>query len=324
MMEKYDIIKVALKTLDYYLECDKMLNFKLKLILKHIQKMDNKYYVSAERPKGCELIEDLVYNKVGKKELKLDLARPEKRNRLDSLPVIINIHGGGWVYGCKDSYYKYYGMNLSLKGFAVLTFDYRLAPKYSYPDPIEDVYELFKWIEENSEKYKLDTERVFLVGDSAGANIAALIGCILSNRKLEEFYGLHTKIKPAALGLNCGVYDFDNVIELGQAMNFPQVNSIVRGVFGTKKYKELPIYQKTSILKNVNKQFLPCYIMGSETDGLFPETKKMIDVLNLNGVEHKEHVVPKNENLNHVFHLRDNCSMSDVVMEEMTEFFKQI
>lgn len=301
-----------------------MFNLKLKLILKHIEKMDNEYYISAKRPERCELIEDLVYNRIGKKEFKLDLAMPEKRNRLNFLPVIVNIHGGGWVYGCKDSYYKYYGMNLSLKDYAVLTFDYRLAPKYNYPSPLEDVYAVLKWVEDNSKKYNLDTENVFLVGDSAGANIAALIGCILTNPELEGFFNLHTNIKPKGLGLNCGVYDFDNVIELGQAMNFPQVNNIVRGVFGAKKYRERPIYSKTSILKNVNKQFLPCYIMGSETDGLFPETKKMIDVLNVKGVKHKEHVVPKNENLNHVFHLRDNCSMSDVVMTEMIEFFKQI
>lgn len=301
-----------------------MLNLKLKFILRQIKKMDTKYYVSAVRPKGCDLIEDLVYNRVGKKEYKLDLARPEKKDSQSLLPVIVNIHGGGWVYGCKDSYYKYYGMNLSLKGFAVLTFDYRLAPKHHFPAPLEDVYAIFKWIEENSEKYNLDPKRVFLVGDSAGANISAITSCILSNPELEQFFGLHTNIRPIALGLNCGVYDFDNVLKLGQDMNFPQVKNIVQAVFGAKDYENLPLYAKTSVLNNITEDFLPCYIMGSEADGLFSETKKLIDVLNTKNIKHVERVITKDQDLQHVFHLRDNCPVSDVVMTEMTDFFKQL
>ena len=68
------------------------------------------------------------------------------------LPVIVNVHGGGWVYGDKELY-RFYCMSLAQRGFAVVSFSYRLAPETKFPAPMEDVNAVFTWIADNAAEY---------------------------------------------------------------------------------------------------------------------------------------------------------------------------
>ena len=61
-----------------------------------------------------------------------------KKGTSENLPVIVSVHGGGWVYGDKDVY-QYYTMHLAQMGFTVVNFSYRLAPEHLYPAALEDV-----------------------------------------------------------------------------------------------------------------------------------------------------------------------------------------
>ena len=65
----------------------------------------------------------------------LDVYR--NRYKAGKLPVIMLIHGGGWVYGCKELY-QYYGMELARRGFAVVNYSYRLAPEHPFPAQLQD------------------------------------------------------------------------------------------------------------------------------------------------------------------------------------------
>ena len=74
------------------------------------------------------------------------------KNREGMLPVIVSIHGGGWVYGNKEVY-QFYCMNLAQRGFAVVNFTYRLAPKFKFPAPLEDTNNVIRWIFDNAKEY---------------------------------------------------------------------------------------------------------------------------------------------------------------------------
>lgn len=78
---------------------------------------------------------DISYGPYGKYNL-LDLNL--QKNYSGKLPVIINIHGGGFFYGSKETY-QFYCMFLAKQGFAVVNFNYRLAPDYQFPANIEDI-----------------------------------------------------------------------------------------------------------------------------------------------------------------------------------------
>ena len=121
-------------------------------------------------PKEILRYDDILYGK-NKAWQKLDVYRPKKAK--GKLPVIISVHGGGWVYGDKERY-QYYCMDLAKRGFAVVNFTYRLAPDYKFPSSIEDTNSVVKWVLKNAEEYQLDTDHVFAVGDSAGAHNLSL------------------------------------------------------------------------------------------------------------------------------------------------------
>lgn len=102
----------------------------------------------------------------------LDVYRPRSGDG-KKLPVIVSVHGGGWVYGDKERY-QYYCMSPAQRGFAVVNFTYRLAPENKFPASLEDTNSVFTWVLANGEAYGFDTGHVFAVGDSAGAHIQYL------------------------------------------------------------------------------------------------------------------------------------------------------
>ena len=91
-------------------------------------------------PSDVVRYDDIVYGKDPKWQC-LDVYRPKFRK--GKLPVIISVHGGGWVYGDKEVY-QWYCMNLAQRGFAVVNFTYRLAPEYKFPASLEDTNSVMK------------------------------------------------------------------------------------------------------------------------------------------------------------------------------------
>ena len=136
--------------------------------------------------------EDLVWNL-------LDVYRPKKKD--GKLPVIVNIHGGGWVYGDKEIY-QFYGMSLAQRGFAVVNFSYRLAPEAKFPAQLEDINNVITWMYQNGDKYGLDMEHVFMVGDSAGGHLCGIYSAICTNERYAMQYNfvIPNGFIPKALG----------------------------------------------------------------------------------------------------------------------------
>ena len=105
-------------------------------------------------PESIERFDNILYG-VDKTTNYLDVYRPKSHN--DKLPVIVSIHGGGWVYGNKDIM-QFYCMSLAEKGFSVVNFSYRLAPRYKHPTPFVDTNTVFNWIIENANILDIDAE----------------------------------------------------------------------------------------------------------------------------------------------------------------------
>ena len=147
--------------------------------------------------------DDIPYGKDPKYQL-LDVYLPSRRTTA-KLPVIVNIHGGGWVYGTKETY-QFYCMALAKAGFAVVNANYRLAPDVVYPKELDDINQVFHWISRTN-KYQFDLNNVFIVGDSAGGQMGEQILAIYTNDQYRKYFGYavpNLTIKAAAL--NCGAY----------------------------------------------------------------------------------------------------------------------
>jgi len=293
----------------------------LKMIWNQIAKEDELYYQSAQEPEGSILSLDHYYHEDHDPMHMCDIARPSDHK--DKLPVILHIHGGGWVYGHKDSYYRYYAMECSKYGYAVVTMNYRLAFDYPFPSMIEDIFHSLKWIEDNQETEGFDINRVFLVGDSAGAHLSALSSIIHKSHDLQRMYNVQaSKCQVIGLGLSCGVYDFDRL--LGSDYSMPLRDTLIETIFNSKHPKSHPLYDVSSVSKLMNSNFTPAYIISSEADTLYPETRKLIEECIGNNVQYQSHILPESLKLPHVFNLKSVYPESKIVMDEMFDFFSRI
>lgn len=106
----------------------------------------------------------------------LDIYLPEDRGD-DPLPTLFVIHGGGYVFGDK-LVTQGFNQHFAELGYAVVAPNYRLAPRHTFPTQLEDLFCALAWTHQHAADYGFDTTRLALVGESAGANAAALIAAI--------------------------------------------------------------------------------------------------------------------------------------------------
>lgn len=108
-------------------------------------------------------------------QLTMDLYRPEKA--ATPHPAVVYIHGGGWTSGDKsDGTGLLFREELTRRGYIFASINYRLAPKYSFPAPIEDAKCAVRYLRANAAQFNLDPERIGVLGGSAGGQLAALLG----------------------------------------------------------------------------------------------------------------------------------------------------
>src|SRR5262245_58816368 len=96
---------------------------------------------------------------------------------LDKAPVLVAVHGGGWQAGSR-AIYRYWGPFLAKNGYAVFAVSYRLskAGTKSYPAAVYDVKAAVQFVRAKAGELGVDPDRMGLMGDSAGAHLAALTG----------------------------------------------------------------------------------------------------------------------------------------------------
>lgn len=110
--------------------------------------------------------------------LPIRIYRPPTAGRRP-LPVVLNFHGGGFVTGgldqaewlCREVCYR--------AGVAVVSVDYRMAPEHPFPTPAEDCYAATEWVAREAARLGFDADRLAVMGDSAGGNLATVV-CLLS------------------------------------------------------------------------------------------------------------------------------------------------
>lgn len=135
-------------------------------------------HVRADAPKGANLPPgiraefDLSYIKGGNAAQTLDLYLPETTPD-HAVPLIVHIHGGGWMGGDK---YPCACAILAAHGYVVASIEYRFSQIAKFPAQIQDCFAALRWLRGNAASYHIDTDRVGVIGGSAGGHLAALIG----------------------------------------------------------------------------------------------------------------------------------------------------
>ncbi len=91
------------------------------------------------------------------------------------LPGLVYFHGGGFVIGSLDTHEGMCRMLANASGCRLISIDYRLAPEHPFPAAVEDAFAATKWVGEHAADLGIDPDRLGVAGDSAGANLAAVV-----------------------------------------------------------------------------------------------------------------------------------------------------
>lgn len=116
----------------------------------------------------------------------------ENENREDPgclAPLVIFFHGGGWIFGNIELYSYYCSRLSSQTGARILLVDYRLAPTYKYPIAIEDCYSTLEWASAGTRYWRVDPDRIYLMGDGTGGTLAAEVSRLARDRKGPKIEG---------------------------------------------------------------------------------------------------------------------------------------
>ena len=116
-----------------------------------------------------------------------------------ALPLILFFHGGGWVYGNLDSHDRFCRRITKDTGAIVLAVSYRLAPFYKYPTALEDCYDAFLWAVQNATSLSANPEKIIVMGDSAGGNLAAAV-CLMARDQGHQLITKQILVYPVVSG----------------------------------------------------------------------------------------------------------------------------
>lgn len=148
---------------------------------------DEKKHSVQTPPDDVTKIKDIPYIDDSNLFHQLDVFYPDNVKAGDKLPVIIDIHGGGWMYATKDLN-EYYCMELAHRGYTVFSISYRLVPDVTVNEQIQDCAQALKWIGENIGNYPCDASNIMLTGDSAGGQLSIYSAILMQSEELRNTF----------------------------------------------------------------------------------------------------------------------------------------
>lgn len=255
---------------------------------------------------------NVVYATHGHHHYKLDVYFPDGTTA--PLPTIVSIHGGGYVYGSKEIYRRY-GMDMARRGFSFVNFNYRLAPHHRFPAPLEDTNAVMEWICANAARYHLDPNNIFLVGDSAGAQLASQYAAIWANPDYAKHFSFTVPpVTLRALGLNCGMYDLAEFAG-------KKPTGLARDYLGPKPDWSDPRFK---VLEAIDDRYPPVYLASGSQDFLLPNLRPMYEYLLSRNVRcaGRCYGTPEDDYVGHVFHVNISLPEADQCNDDECAWFR--
>ncbi|MBU0637393.1 MAG: alpha/beta hydrolase [Planctomycetes bacterium] len=197
-------------------------------------------------------------------------------------PVLLYLHGGGFVGGNPASHHKL-ACRFAEAGVLVFNLDYRLAPQHPFPAAFDDCLHAAGWVAQVADRYAGDTTRFVIAGDSAGANLAAAVA--------GEWAGKTAPRISAAL-LFYGVFDIV-ALRRGQLPHTkdplltPEViDMLIDAYLGPAQTPELLADPRVSPIRRAG-QMPPCFVVSGTADPLLSQSEAFVRELAVTGVPHE-------------------------------------
>tara|TARA_R110000868_G_scaffold86601_4_gene242867 strand:- start:1171 stop:2136 length:966 start_codon:yes stop_codon:yes gene_type:complete len=171
------VVLLLLKS-QHTLSQSKNLDYKPYTIALTYEKLKKDYpFITPIEPlksKKIKCKKNIVYKKTPTSNLKLDIYIP-KVNKQKIYPAVLLIHGGGWLVGSKENQ-RVMAQHLALNGYVAISVSYRLGFEAPYPAAVLDIKDAIRWMRKNAKKHQINPDQIAVLGASAGAQLATLIG----------------------------------------------------------------------------------------------------------------------------------------------------
>jgi len=188
MKNKIGFLTIILFT-GVFMSCVSIRNHFVVNMLSSWEERDRKILSKQSLPDNITAILDVQYIDSGLRGHLLDIYYP---NDLEGpFPVIVNIHGGGFMSGSKEMD-KLFGYNIASNGFIVFNINYRLAYfETDIPGQISDVINALDWIGNNLHLYPANNEKVYIISHSAGAYLATMAIIVSKSPRLHDIFNVN-------------------------------------------------------------------------------------------------------------------------------------
>lgn len=231
-------------------------------------------------------------------------------------PVLVYLHGGGWVSGSPRTHRKL-AHRFAEAGFLVVNVDYRLAPEHPFPAGFEDCVNAVRWAAREAERFGGDPTRLAIGGDSAGGNLCAATAIALARDRSAPRIG--------AVLLLYGVFDFATIRD-GLAAD-ERMAQIGRGMLDLMVHSYLGAAPSPSLLRDPRVSPLhaaehlpPSFVVVGSADPLAGQAERLAAALGRGGVPH-EHVVV--EGMPHGFAQMEFFPQARQTLDRMVEFLRK-
>ncbi len=250
----------------------------MQFVWKFCEISDDKVHEKQTPPENIVKVKDIPYIDDGNPYHQLDVLYPDNLEPGETLPVIIDIHGGGWMYSTKDLN-ENYCLSLADRGFVVFNLSYRLVPDVTVNEQIQDIAYALKWISENMTDYPCNPENIMLTGDSAGGQLSVYSAVLLQSPELREIFNtVDADMDLTALVLTSPV----------PYMNSKEPLSVYTKILWGKNYKDKSTYNYMNLDEIIDyaHDLPPTYLITSSGDSLaHDQTVKAYELLESKGVK---------------------------------------
>ncbi|WP_024818792.1 alpha/beta hydrolase [Arthrobacter sp. 31Y] len=185
------------------------------------------------------------------------------------LPTVVWIHGGAWISGAQRDVNPYLKI-IAAEGYTTIGMSYPIAPEATYPTAVRDINEALAYIKAHAAELNVDTSRIVLAGDSAGAQLASQMTTLTVNPEYANLMGIEPALQKSDLAatiLHCGVYDLRAMADLNGIVAWGFKTSLW-AYTGTKDWSATYAGATMSTIDFVTDDFPPTFISGGNGDGL--------------------------------------------------------
>lgn len=230
------------------------------------QKTTTGVYQPVEYPAGFTSQIDVVYTQVGGWDGRMDLYLPPKEKGLS--PAVINIHGGGWNHGVKESQTGF--STFFKKGFAVANIEYRLTGQATAPAAVEDTRCALIYLIEHAKELNIDVNKIVIMGGSSGGHLALMGGLLANDHRFDNNCPGIDNIKVAAIIDKYGIADV-----WGWGNGSGKTSNSVTKWLGDKA-RDSRFAASVSPITYVSKNSPPTFIVHGDADPTVPYQQSVL------------------------------------------------